>query len=364
MITKEKLLEALSYVEEPDLKKDLVTLNMIKDIEIEGKNISFTVILTTPACPLKELIRRACENAIIHYVDKDAKVTVNMTANVTSNRATRELLPGVKNIIAVASGKGGVGKSTVSVNLAVALAQNGAKVGYLDADIYGPSGPVMFGAENEKLFVNERNGQTFMLPIEKYGVKILSIGFMADPTKAIVWRGPMASKALRQLFSDADWGELDYLIVDLPPGTGDIHITLVTAVPVTGAVIVSTPQKVALTDVRKGVEMFRMGAVNVPVLGLVENMSFFTPPELPDKKYYLFGKDGVKQMAMQLEVPFLGEIPLEQPIREGGDEGKPAVLKENSVAAHAFKALAENVAQQVSIRNSTLAPTKQVETAH
>jgi ATP-binding protein involved in chromosome partitioning len=222
----------------------------------------------------------------------------------------------------------------------------------------------MFGAENEKLFVNERNGQTFMLPIEKYGVKILSIGFMADPTKAIVWRGPMASKALRQLFSDADWGELDYMIVDLPPGTGDIHITLVTAVPVTGAVIVSTPQKVALTDVRKGVEMFRMGAVNVPVLGLVENMSFFTPPELPDKKYYLFGKDGVKQMAMELSVPFLGEIPLEQPIREGGDAGKPAVLNENSVAAKAFKELAEKVAQQVSIRNSSMAPTKQVETAH
>jgi ATP-binding protein involved in chromosome partitioning len=362
-ITKEQVLDALRYVEEPDLKKDLVTLNMIEDIVIDGMKISFSVILTTPACPLKSLIERACVNAIIHYVDAGAKVTVHMTSRTTSGRESDvALLPGVKNIVAIASGKGGVGKSTVAANLAVALAMKGAKVGLIDADIYGPSQHIMFGLEHERLFVNEREGKTYMLPIDKYGVKLLSIGFLVDPGKAIPWRGPMASKALRQLFSDADWGDLDYMLIDLPPGTGDIHLTLVSAVPLTGAVVVSTPQHVALADAQKGINMFQLPAVNVPVLGLVENMSYFTPAELPDHKYYIFGKDGCKTLAEEMNVPFLGQLPLVQKIRESGDVGHPVVLDEGTPAAEAFIALADHVARQVSIRNATVAPTTRVET--
>jgi ATP-binding protein involved in chromosome partitioning len=366
MITKEKVLEALSYVEEPDLKKDLVTLNMIEDVQVDGKSVSFTVVLTTPACPLKELIENACINAIIHYVDKDAIVKVNLTARVTSKRQDQDaLLPNVKNIIAVASGKGGVGKSTVAVNLAVALAQLGAKVGLIDADIYGPSAPIMFGVANEKLFVKENaDGRSVILPVEKHGVKLLSMGFLADPEKAIVWRGPMASKALRQLFSDAEWGDLDYMIVDLPPGTGDIHLTLVSAVPVTGAIIVSTPQDIALADAKKGVDMFRMDSVKVPILGLVENMAYFTPEELPDNKYYIFGNGGCKDLAKQLDLPFLGEIPIVQSIREGGDNGTPVALDASSPSGLAFENLAAMVAQQVAIRNATLAPTQPIQAVH
>ncbi|MCX6290405.1 MAG: Mrp/NBP35 family ATP-binding protein [Bacteroidetes bacterium] len=363
-ITKEKVLEALRYVEEPDLKKDLVTLNMIEDIRIDGKHVSFSVILTTPACPLKSLIERACVNAIVHYVDAEAKVTVNMTSRTTTGRESDDLLlPGVKNIVAIASGKGGVGKSTVAANLAVALAKKGAKVGLIDADIYGPSQHIMFGLENEHIYVNERDGKSFMLPIEKYGVKILSIGFLVDPEKAIPWRGPMASKALRQLFSDAEWGELDYMLIDLPPGTGDIHLTLVSAVPLTGAVVVSTPQHVALADAKKGINMFQLPAVNVPVLGLVENMAYFTPAELPENKYYIFGKDGCRKLAEKMNVPFLGQIPLVQSIREGGDSGLPAVMEEGSPTAMAFTEIADATARQVSIRNATGAPTKKVEAA-
>jgi len=362
-ITQEQVLDALRYVEEPDLKKDLVTLNMVEDIRVDGKNVSFSVILTTPACPLKALIERACINAIVHYVDADAIVKVNMTSRTTSGRVTDDvLLPGVKNIVAVASGKGGVGKSTVAANLAVALALKGAKVGLIDADIYGPSQHIMFGLEHERLFVNEREGKTYMLPIEKYGVKLLSIGFLVDPGKAIPWRGPMASKALRQLFSDAEWGELDYLLIDLPPGTGDIHLTLVSAVPLTGAVVVSTPQHVALADAQKGINMFQLPAVNVPVLGLVENMSYFTPAELPENKYYIFGKDGCKKLAEEMNVSFLGQIPLVQSIREGGDSGHPAVMDENTPVAKAFVDLADQVVRQIAIRNATVAPTKKVET--
>jgi ATP-binding protein involved in chromosome partitioning len=362
-ITKEQVIDALRYVEDPDLKKDLVTLNMVQDVEISGNEVSFTVVLTTPACPLKELIQRACVNAIIHYVDKDANVHVKMTSNVTSRRSDGgALLPGVKNIIAIASGKGGVGKSTVAANLAIALAKNGASVGLIDADIFGPSQPIMFGAANERLFVNEREGKTFMVPLEKYGVKLLSIGFLVDPDQAIVWRGPMASKALRQLFSDADWGELDYMLIDLPPGTSDIHLTLVSAVPVTGAIIVSTPQNVALADARKGIAMFKMEAVKVPVLGLVENMAYFTPEELPGHKYYIFGKDGAKNLAGELNIPLLGQIPLVQSIREGGDNGLPAALDEGTPTGMAFMELAKSVAQQVAIRNANVEPTKPVPT--
>jgi ATP-binding protein involved in chromosome partitioning len=355
MITKEQVLEALSNVEEPDLKKDLVTLNMIKDVEVDGKKVSFTVVLTTPACPLKDLISNACKNAILHFVDMEADVTVNLTANVTSQRSatsSEDLLSGVKNIIAVASGKGGVGKSTVAANLAIAMAQTGAKVGLIDADIYGPSQPIMFGVEHEKLFVNEREGKQYMIPVEKYGVKLLSIGFLTDPSQAIVWRGPMASKALKQLFSDADWGELDYMFIDLPPGTSDIHLTLVGSVPVTGAVIVSTPQEVALADAKKGIAMFQMDSIKVPILGLIENMSYFTPAELPENKYYIFGNGGCKNLAKELNVPFLGEIPLVQSICEGGDEGKPVITDSNNPAYIPFLTVAGNVAQQIAIRNS------------
>ncbi len=360
-ITKDQVVEALENVIEPDLGKDLITLNMIENIEVEGKNVSFTVVLTTPACPMKAMIQQACINAIIHFVDMEANVTINMTARTTSTRAAGgALLPDVKNIIAIASGKGGVGKSTVAANLAISLAKKGAKVGLIDADIYGPSQHIMFGAEHERLFVNERNGVSYMIPFEKYGVKVLSIGMLVDPNKAIPWRGPMASKALQQLFSDAEWGALDYMLIDLPPGTGDIHLTLVSAVPVTGAVIVSTPQHVALADARKGINMFQLESINVPVLGLVENMSYFTPAELPNNKYYIFGKEGAAKLADELKIPFLGEIPIVQSIREGGDTGIPVALDENTPESIAFDAVTDNMIRQVAIRNANQSPTEKV----
>ncbi len=360
-ITKEKVLDALSNVIEPDLGKDLVTLNMIKDVSVEGKKVSFTVVLTTPACPLKELIQNACINAIKHLVDKEAEVTVNMTSNVTTKQISKEGLAGVKNFIAVASGKGGVGKSTIAANLAVALTMQGAKVGILDADIYGPSMPLMFDVLSEKPGVTKAFGKSLMVPVENYGVKILSIGFFAEANQAVAWRGPMATKALTQMFFDADWGELDYLIIDLPPGTGDIHLSLVQAVPLAGAVVVSTPQDVALADARKGVAMFKMPQINVPVLGIIENMAWFTPEELPENKYYIFGKDGAAKLAEELNIPLLGQIPLVQSVREAGDAGRPAALQETTPIAKALIQMAKNVAQQVAIRNATAAPTAKVE---
>lgn len=360
-ITIDQVTDALRNVIEPDLKKDLITLKMVEDIAIDGLNVSFTVVLTTPACPLKDLIRNACVNAIIHFVDENANVTVNMTSRTSSMRGSNQpVLPDVQNIIAVASGKGGVGKSTVAANLAVALARKGARVGLIDADIYGPSQHIMFGLEHEKLFVNEKDGKTYMVPLEKYGVKVLSIGMLVDPNQAIPWRGPMASKALNQLVSDAEWGALDYMLIDLPPGTGDIHLTLVSAVPLTGAVIVSTPQHVALADARKGISMFQMPQINVPVLGLIENMSYFTPAELPQNKYYIFGKEGAKNMAAQLSVPFLGEIPLVQSVREGGDTGIPIALDDHSPVSGAFDEVVDNIVRQVAIRNAEKAPTQRV----
>ena len=291
-ITPEAVLKALSYVEEPDLGQDLVTLNMIENIEITGRTVAFTVVLTTPACPLKQLIHDACERAIHTMVDKEANVVITMTARVTTLRNNRgDLLPGVKNIIAIASGKGGVGKSTVAANLAVALAATGARVGLVDADISGPSMPVMFDVENQAPHVFQGpNGKNLIQPIEKYGVKLMSIGFLAPAESAIVWRGPMASSALKQFITEVDWGELDYLLLDLPPGTSDIHLTLVQTVPVTGAVIVTTPQKVALADAQKGLQMFRQPQINVPVLGVVENMAWFTPAELPEQVFYFWRK--------------------------------------------------------------------------
>ncbi|MCJ8164449.1 Mrp/NBP35 family ATP-binding protein [Pontibacter sp. E15-1] len=362
-ITKEDVLKALSYVEEPDLGKDLVTLNMVEDVQVNGKSVSFTVILTTPACPLKDLIRNACVTAIHTMVDKEADVTVNMTSRVTSGRGdTSEVLGGVKNIIAVASGKGGVGKSTVTSNLAIALAQAGARVGLIDADISGPSIPTMFGVEQERpQMIQGDNGKNYIVPVEKYGVKMMSIGFLTPADGAVVWRGPMASSALRQFISDVEWGELDYLLLDLPPGTSDIHLTMVQALPVTGAVIVTTPQKVALADAVRGLQMFRQPQINVPVLGVVENMAYFTPAELPDNKYYIFGEGGGKALAEKYEVALLGQIPLVQGIRESGDEGTPVVLQNDSPASGVFKELAQAVAQQVSVRNASLSKTKPVE---
>lgn len=351
-ITKEAVLEALSNVEEPDLKKDLVTLNMIKDLEVEGKNVSFTVVLTTPACPMKDMIHKACVNAVLHFVDKEAKVNVKMSANVSARTNKSPILQGVKNIIGVASGKGGVGKSTIASNLALALVKTGASVGLVDADIYGPSQTIMFDVVHEKPMIKKMDGQNKIIPVESYGVKLLSIGFFADTSQAIVWRGPMASKALMQMFSDADWGELDYLVIDLPPGTGDIHLSLVGSVPINGVVIVSTPQQVALADARKGVSMFGLPNINVPVLGIVENMSYFTPAELPNNKYYIFGKEGAKKLADELNVPVLGEIPLVQSICDAGDAGRPAVLQETTPQAIAFMEMATKVAQQLSIQNA------------
>jgi ATP-binding protein involved in chromosome partitioning len=349
-ITREQVLEALSNVEEPDLKKDLVTLNMIQDIHIEGNRVSFSVILTTPACPLKAMIENACRNAILHFVSKDADVRINMASRVTSQKNTG--VPGVKNIIAVASGKGGVGKSTVGVNLALSLSQTGAKVGLIDADIYGPSIPIMFGLEGAKPKSIEVDGKIRIQPIEKYGIKLLSIGFFTDPNQPVPWRGPMVSTAVKQLFNDADWGELDYLVVDLPPGTGDIHITVTQTFPVTGAVIVTTPQNVALADAKKGIGMFMMNAINVPILGIVENMSYFTPAELPENKYYIFGQGGGKRLAEQLNVPFLSEIPLVKSISDSGDSGKPIVLDSEGIMKQAFSEMAKKIAQQVAISNA------------
>lgn len=349
-ITKEQVLQALGHVEEPDLKKDLVTLNMIQDIHIDGNKLTFSVVLTTPACPLKDLIENACRNAIGHFISKDIEVTVKMTSQVTTQRNTG--VPGVKNIIAVASGKGGVGKSTVSVNLALALAKTGAKVGLIDADIYGPSIPIMFGLEGARPMATQENGKTKIEPIEKYGIKLLSIGFFTDPNQPVPWRGPMVSTAVKQLFNDADWGDLDYLVIDLPPGTGDIHITVTQSFPITGAVVVTTPQNVALADAKKGIGMFMMEAINVPIMGIVENMAYFTPEELPNNKYYIFGQGGGQKLAAQLEVPFLGEIPLIKGISDSGDAGKPIVLDDNSPMTAAFIEMAQRVAQQVSIRNA------------
>ncbi|MBS1532907.1 MAG: Mrp/NBP35 family ATP-binding protein [Bacteroidetes bacterium] len=348
--SREQVLQALGNVEDPDLKKDLVTLNMIHDINIDGNKLSFSVVLTTPACPLKSMIENACRNAIHHFIAKDIEVHINMTSRVTTQKDAG--LPNVKNIVVVASGKGGVGKSTVAVNLALGLAQAGAKVGLIDADIYGPSIPIMFGLESAKPRASQADGKTRIEPIEKYGIKLLSIGFFTDPNQPVPWRGPMVSTAVKQLFNDADWGELDYLVVDLPPGTGDIHITVTQSFPVAGAVVVTTPQNVALADAKKGIGMFMMNAINVPLLGIVENMSYFTPAELPENRYYIFGQGGGQKLAVQLDVPFLGEIPLVKSISESGDAGRPVILDSDNPMSKAFEDMASRVAQQVAINNA------------
>ncbi len=352
-MTEQDILAALRNVQDPDLKKDLVTLRMIENIKIDGKKVSFRVVLTTPACPLKNLLKKQCEDAVKKYADPYAEVEVEMTSRVTTIRQeTEEMLKEVRNIIAVGSGKGGVGKSTVAVNLAVSLAKTGAKVGLIDADIYGPSIPIMFGLPDKRPKGIEKNGKMYVIPFEKFGVKILSIGFFVDQTKALIWRGPMASMALKQLFTDADWGALDYMIIDLPPGTGDIPLTLVQSFPLTGAIVVSTPQAVAIADVRKAADMFSNDQIRIPLLGLVENMSYFVPPDIPDKKYFLFGDSGCKRFAEELNIPLLGQIPIVPAISDSGDHGSPISADDHSPVTKAFSVLAETVAQQVAIHNA------------
>lgn len=348
MITKQQILDALSHVEEPDLKKDLVTLNMIENIEILPNKIKFDVVLTTPACPLKGHIEHACRNAIALFISKEMEVEINMTARVRAVETAQ--LKNIKNIILVSSGKGGVGKSTVAANLALALANTGAKTGLLDADIYGPSVPIMFGVENARPESTQTpDGKNKIVPIERFGLKLLSIGFFTDPNQPIPWRGPMATSAIKQLFNDTDWGDLDYLIVDMPPGTGDIHITVAQNYPISGAVIVTTPQQVALADAIKGMAMYQMEGVLVPIIGVVENMAYFSPAELPDNKYYIFGKDGGKRLASDNQVPFLGEIPLVKSVSDAGDNGFPIALDQDDPVSASFAQLAGRVAQELSI---------------
>src|SRR4028118_761568 len=336
-MTKDDVLKALSNVQEPDLGKDLVTLNMVKDIEINGNYVSFTVVLTTPACPLKDMIKNACINAVKLLVSKEAMVNVKFTSNTTSNRTDpKSILPKVRNIIAVVSGKGGVGKSTVAANLALALSKGGAKVGLMDADIYGPSVPIMFGVRGERPFMQEVNGKGMIVPLERFGIKLMSIGLLVDEKNAVVWRGPMASSSLRQFVAEVLWGALDYLIIDMPPGTGDIHLTLVQTVPLTGVVVVTTPQEVALADAKKAIAMFGQAQIKVPIIGLIENMSYFTPAELPGSRYYIFGKEGGKKLEDEYDIPFLGQIPLVQSIREGGDSGVPIMVSDDLPARKAF----------------------------
>jgi ATP-binding protein involved in chromosome partitioning len=353
MVQQSDILKALSNVIEPDLKKDLVTLNMIKNIQIDGNKVQFEIVLTTPACPLKEKIENDCRKAIESELGGNIEVEIIMTSNVSSGRdASINILPNVKNIICVASGKGGVGKSTVTVQLATALSKTGAKVGILDADIHGPSIPMMLGIKNQKPQIREIKGKNYILPIEYSDtLKVISIGFLIDERQAIVWRGPMVTSALKQFVNDVLWGELDYLILDMPPGTGDVQLTMAQTLHLTGAVIVSTPQDVALLDAKKALSMFRVQGVNVPVLGIIENMAYFIPEDMPDKKYYIFGKDGAKNLANEYEVPFLGEIPLNISIREGGDLGAPAVLT-NPEMEKIIIEIAQNVAREISIRNS------------
>lgn len=340
---------ALSHVDDPDLGRSLTSLGMIENIAIDGKKVSFDLVLTTPACPMKQRMSDDCVNAIHEYVDHEAEVTVNLTSRKVEEPDPKAMFPGVKNVIVVASGKGGVGKSTVAANLAVSLAKTGASVGLIDADIYGPSIPIMFNVTENEVYGEEHEGKNYMIPVERYGIKLMSIGFLVDRDKALAWRGPMASGALKQLCTETWWGEIDYLVVDMPPGTGDVQLTLAQTLPVTAAIIVSTPQQVALADVVRGVELFRNPGLNIPVLGFVENMAYFTPAELPNNKYYIFGKEGCKQLAEEMNLPLLGEIPLVQSIAESGDYGMPIALKtdEGSPEGKAFMQLAENTIREV-----------------
>jgi len=360
-LNKKSVEEALKAVKSPAGNVSIIESGELKNIQVFGKDVDVDLEVKSPALNIRKKLEGDI-TGVLKEVFGDVKVKVNIAAKpVQQGPQGPPTLDKVKNIIAVASGKGGVGKSTVTANLATGLSKAGYKVGIVDADIYGPSMPIMFDVANEKPKVEVIEGKQYMMPVENYGVKIMSLGFFSDPSQAVVWRGPMATKALKQMFADVWWGELDFLLLDLPPGTGDVHLTLVQSVPVTGAVIVSTPQHVALADARKGVAMFQLETVNVPVLGLIENMAWFTPEELPDNKYFIFGKDGMKNLGEQLDLPLLGQIPLVQSVREAGDVGRPALLQETTPVAQVFTELANAVVEQVDKRNKTLDPTKRVE---
>jgi len=357
------ILEALSKVRYPGTGKDLVSAEMVEDdIRIEGNKVTFSLIFEKPNDPFIKSVVKAAESAILTYISPEVEIkgNIQVKAKQLSRPEPDKLLPRVKNVIAVSSGKGGVGKSTVAANLAVALAGLGYKVGLLDADIFGPSQPKMFHVEEAQPYMVDVDGRELIEPAENYGVKLLSIGFFVNKEDAVLWRGAMASNALKQLIGDANWGELDYFLLDLPPGTSDIHLTLVQTLAITGAIVVTTPQEVALADARKGISMFQSDKINVPVLGLVENMAWFTPAELPENKYYLFGKEGGKRLAEELHVPLLGQIPIVQSICEGGDAGRPVALNPDTITGAAFRSLAEEVVEQVNQRNNLQPPTQRV----
>ncbi|NQW35771.1 MAG: Mrp/NBP35 family ATP-binding protein [Flavobacteriales bacterium] len=358
---KQDILDALDTITEPGTGKSLVESNAVKNVVIFGKEVIVDVTISNPTLQAKKKTEVEIMKVIHDKVYQKLDVKVNVKAVVpekTEPQKKESPLPNIKNIVAVASGKGGVGKSTITANLAVSLSKMGFKVGILDADVYGPSIPMMFDVPSAKPLSVMEGGHSKMKPIESYGIKILSLGFFTDANQAVIWRGAMASKALNQLLFDAAWGELDFLLIDLPPGTGDIHLSIVQTIPVTGAVIVSTPQNIALADARKGIAMFKQENINVPVLGLVENMSYFTPDDLPENKYYIFGKDGAKHLAEDEETRFLGEIPLVQSIRESGDVGHPISLQENTILEAAFKTIAKNVVEELIKRNDDLPPTE------
>jgi ATP-binding protein involved in chromosome partitioning len=365
IITKESVIEVLKTLTAPGSGEDIITSGSVSNIQIFGDQIDIDLKINNPSLQARKKIDVEILKAIHSKINIKAKIKTNI--KVDSSRPTPSQpikgkpIAGIDSIIAIASGKGGVGKSTVTANIAVTLAKMGLKVGVLDADIYGPSMPLMFDLEGERPVAIEVDGKSKMQPLESYGVKILSIGFFTKPDQAVIWRGPMASKALNQLIFDAAWGELDFLLIDLPPGTGDIHLSIVQALPITGAIVVSTPQQIALADARKGIAMFQQESIQIPVLGIVENMAYFTPDELPDSKYYIFGKDGAKALSESKNIPLLGSLPLVQTIREAADYGRPAALQEDSLVADSFKLVVQELARQVIKRNKSLPPTKAVE---
>ena len=355
------IMDALATVRYPGNGKNLVEAEMVADnLRIDGMKVSFSLIFEKSTDPFMKSMLKAAETAIHTYASPDVEVTISTESRQAARPEPGKMLPQVKNVIAVSSGKGGVGKSTVAANLAIALSKLGYKVGLLDADIFGPSVPKMFQVEDERPYAENIGGRDLIIPVEKYGIKLLSIGFFVNPDTATLWRGGMASNALKQLVGDANWGELDYFVLDTPPGTSDIHLTLLQTLAITGAVIVSTPQQVALADARKGIDMYMNDKVNVPILGLVENMAWFTPAELPENKYYIFGKEGTKQLAEEMNVPLLGQIPLVQSICESGDKGTPVALDEQTITGRAFLQLAAAVVRQVDKRNIEMAPTQVV----
>lgn len=365
-LSQEAILNQLSKVIHPALNKPITEAGIVQKVSFDGKTVRLTLVFPKATDPLANPVKRAVTQAIQSAFGSDIPVVIETVANNegASESNQPEVLSGVKNIVAVASGKGGVGKSTVAVNLAIATALQGYRVGLLDADVYGPSVPKMFGAEELRPVLKTENGKELIVPIEKFGIKVLSIGFFVNASDALIWRGPMATSALRQLLTQGDWGNLDYLYIDLPPGTGDVHLTIVQEIPVTGAVIVSTPQNVALAAVIKGISMFENASIKVPVLGLIENMAWFSPLELPDKKYYIFGKHGCRNLAEKLKLPLLGEIPIDENICQDSDTGHPSVLNQNSTVAKAFNDLALRVINQVDLRNQTMEPTKRVIIKH